>query len=216
VKPSVAISMGDPLGIGPEVVVAAIADPRVRAACLPLVCGDTATLERAARLRGVPLECAIAESGTVREPVDARAAGWIALSCIGNAARLVQQGAAHALCTAPVSKERVAQSAPEFVGHTEHLAALTGARVAMMMAGPRLRVVLATTHLALADVPRKLTAEQIAFVTTLAARELRRVRAAVARARPEAIAIGLLHGYAFAGHERRLARALGMDKADEE
>lgn len=169
----VAISMGDPLGIGPEVVALALASPSVRAAVRPLVFGDRAVLERAAAARKVKLDAELVQSGSLPATLTRKEAGTSALAYVDAAARACMSGAAQALCTAPLSKERVALSSPGFVGHTEHLAALTGARVAMMMAGPRLRVVLATNHLPLADVPRTLSTSRIAFVTGLAATELR-------------------------------------------
>ncbi len=169
----VAISMGDPLGIGPEVVALALASPRVRAALRPLVFGDRAALERAAALRGVKFEAELVQVGSLASRPAHDAAGASALGYVDGAAGACVKGAAEALCTAPLSKERAALSAPGFVGHTERLAAFTGARVAMMMAGPRLRVVLATNHLALAAVPRTLSTAQIEFVTGLAATELR-------------------------------------------
>jgi 4-hydroxythreonine-4-phosphate dehydrogenase len=157
----VAISMGDPAGIGPEVVAQALADPRVRAQVEPLIFGDSAVLRSAAALYRVPAP-------------EVRAVKGGALAFVNAALEAVLGGSARALCTGPLSKERVARSEdPRFVGHTEHLAVRCGARVAMMMAGPRLRVVLATNHLALHEVPSRLSAEQIAFVTQLAARELR-------------------------------------------
>ncbi|MGZ6126433.1 MAG: 4-hydroxythreonine-4-phosphate dehydrogenase PdxA [Myxococcales bacterium] len=170
----IAISMGDPLGIGPEVVALALASPAVRAEVRPLVFGDRDLLERAAALRKVKLDCELVQVGSLPPSPTRQEAGASALAYVDGAARACVDGEAQSLCTAPLSKERVALSAPGFVGHTEHLATLTGARVAMMMAGPRLRVVLATNHLALADVPRTLSAGQIAFVTRLAATELRR------------------------------------------
>jgi 4-hydroxythreonine-4-phosphate dehydrogenase len=169
----VAISMGDPLGIGPEVVALALASPAVRSAVRATVFGDRAALRRAAELRAVELEAAVVEMSRLpREPAP-REAGAAALSYVEAAARACLRSEARALCTAPVSKERVALASPGFVGHTEHLAAMTGARVAMMMAGPRLRVALATTHLSLADVPRQLAPDRIAFVVKLVSDELR-------------------------------------------
>ncbi len=169
----VAISMGDPLGIGPEVLALALADPGVKAQLDAVVFGDRVTLERAAKLRGVPFEARVVQAGSLVQNPSAAEAGAAALHCVDEAARAVAAHEADALCTAPLSKERVAISAPDFIGHTEHLAKLTGARVAMMLAGPRLKVVLATNHLALREVPLKLTSGQIAFVILLAARELR-------------------------------------------
>jgi 4-hydroxythreonine-4-phosphate dehydrogenase len=169
----VAISMGDPLGIGPEVVALALASPAVRAAVRPLLFGDRAVLERAAALRKVKLDADLVQVGSLPAAPARDEAGRSALACVDRAAGACGEGAAQSLCTAPLSKERAALSAPGFVGHTERLAALTGSRVAMMMAGPRLRVALATNHLALADVPRTLSTAQIAFVTGLCATELR-------------------------------------------
>ena len=201
---AVAVSMGDPLGIGPEVVCAALADPRAPPA---VVFGERAVLERAARLRNVAAPARIVE------------VAGSALAFVDAAADAVARGELAALCTAPLSKERVAASSPGFVGHTEHLAQRTGARVAMMMAGPRLRVVLATNHLALRDVPRRLTQEQIAFVTVLCARELR-TRFGIAQ--PRVAVLGLNphagDGGIFGDEEARviapaiaLARAQGAD-----
>ena len=218
-RPAVAISQGDPLGIGPEVVVLALADPRVRAQVDAVVFGDRATLLRAAALRGVSLEARVVQVGpsTVRpKPVDA---GALALEYVDRAARAVLAREVKSLCTAPVSKERVALSSPDFVGHTEHLARAASARVAMMLAGPRLRVVLATNHLALAEVPRRLTAAQIEFVAGLADRAL---RASFGIAAPRIAVCGLNphagDGGIFGGEEATLVapaiaalRAAGID-----
>ncbi len=174
--------MGDPLGIGPEVVVLALTELRVRVALDPVVFGDRTTLERAAALRGVTFEARLVQVGALSEKPSPAEAGAAALEYVERAARTAIAREAKGLCTAPLSKERVALRAPGFVGHTELLAKMASARTAMMMAGPRLRVALATTHLSLADVPRKISAEQIAFVAELAARELRE-RFAVARPR---------------------------------
>lgn len=174
--------MGDPLGIGPEVVALALAELRVRVALDPVVFGDRATLERAAARCGVTFEARLVQVGTLPEKPSPAEAGAAALEYVERAARTAIAREARALCTAPLSKERVALRAAGFVGHTEHLAKMASARTAMMMAGPRLRVALATTHLSLAEVPRRISSEQIAFVTGLAARELRE-RFAVARPR---------------------------------
>jgi 4-hydroxythreonine-4-phosphate dehydrogenase len=180
VKPRIAISLGDPCGIGPEVVAAALADPRVALACAPVVYGDRGALADAAALRNVPLMASLREV-TALAPAerlpglpagDGANAGAAALAYVDAAIDAVLAGEADALCTAPLSKHRVSLTAPAFQGHTEHLAARFGAEVAMMMAGPRLRVALATNHLALAEVPRRLTADKLAFVIRLTNREL--------------------------------------------
>ena len=166
----VAISLGDPAGIGPEVVAQALHDPRVRAEVEPLVFGDPEALQRSGKMYKIPTPPCVAVPGA-------------ALAFVDAALDAVLRGEAQALCTAPLSKERVAKlEDPGFVGHTEHLARRTRSRVAMMMAGPRLRVALATNHVRLAEVPRRLTTEQLAFVIQLCHRELS-ARFGVARPR---------------------------------
>lgn len=226
-KARVAISLGDPCGVGPEVVALALSDARVRDAVAPTVFGDRGALEAAARLRAVPCP------GEVREVTrldpgdrvpgkpagDGAQAGAAALAYVDAAIDAVRAGEADALCTAPLSKHRTGLRAKGFAGHTEHLAARFSARVAMMMAGPRLRVALATNHLALAEVPKKLTEEALAFVIGLCDRELgerfglARPRIAVCGLNPHAGDGGL-----FGDEEARLvapavarARAAGAD-----
>ena len=213
----VAISMGDALGIGPEVVVAALRDERVRARISPVVYGERLVLDRAARLLGVPFEARVEE--TAAEGSGAGHAGASALACVEAAARAALSGQVRAICTAPLSKERVALRAKGFAGHTERLAELAAARVAMMLAGPRLRVVLATNHLALSEVPRQLSTARISFVTQLASASLRD-RFGIAR--PRVAVLGLNphagDGGIFGDEEARIvapaiaeARAAGVD-----
>ncbi|MFN2549987.1 MAG: 4-hydroxythreonine-4-phosphate dehydrogenase PdxA [Myxococcales bacterium] len=217
--PCVAISMGDPLGIGPEVVALALTDLKVRAVLDPVVFGDKATLQRAARLRDVPFEARVVQVGRVSAQPSAEEAGAAAIDYVDRAARTVVAGEAKALCTAPLSKERVALRRPGFVGHTEYLAAMAGSPTVMMMAGPRLRVVLATNHLRLSEVPQRISAEKIGFVIDVAAQGLRerfgieRPRIAVCGLNPHAGDRGL-----FGDEEVRIvapavetARAKGLD-----
>ena len=184
--PRIAISLGDPCGIGPEVVAAALADPRVRAALRPRLYGDRGAFEAALTLRGlrssleeksglelIEVTSLAALARAPGRPRDGgREAGAAALAYIDAAIDGVLSGACAGLCTAPVSKHRVALAHPGFQGHTEHLAARFGARVAMMMAGPRLRVTLATNHLRLSEVPLQLTPEKLLSVIRLTHEEL--------------------------------------------
>jgi 4-hydroxythreonine-4-phosphate dehydrogenase len=91
-------------------------------------------------------------------------AGRLAGKAIARAVALCQSGAANAMVTAPIDKHALLAGGYDYPGHTEMLAALTGSDVAMMLASDRLRVVLATTHVALRDVPALLTADVIARV----------------------------------------------------
>jgi 4-hydroxythreonine-4-phosphate dehydrogenase len=172
----IAISLGDPAGIGPEVVARALA----ARADLPLtVYGDARVLARAARAAGVEpppparvqVVTNVADEVAPGRPNDASARAQLAYLEAATEAAL--SGRAAALVTAPISKEWIARAGFRFPGHTEYLAARAGdAEVAMMLAGPTLRVTLATTHLALADVPRTLSVEAIASAIRLTAEAL--------------------------------------------
>src|SRR3954470_14554515 len=177
-KPRVAITVGDPAGIGPEVAARAAADPRVLEACDPLVYRP-------------------AGGGTFPAGVLSAQAGRAAYDVIVQAVADAQRGDVDAIATAPVNKEAFRLAGLEWAGHTDLLAHLTGAsHVAMMFYSDALRVVLATVHIALADVPRALTQESLEATIALTARELPRFglaqpRTAVAGLNPHAGEHGL-------------------------
>ena len=189
--------MGDPAGIGPEVVVKAITKRAVAARIEPILVGDPGvwhdTAERlrtrltftngSERARSGHLAVAVTSQLAARyrqpgAPHGARAAaacGEAAYAAILEAARLVQVGRACALVTAPISKAHLVAAGHDFPGHTELLAQLCGGvPVRMMMVGTRLRVVLVTTHLKLADVPQHLTRDNVLQTVELTADALRR------------------------------------------
>jgi len=180
-KPRVAITVGDPAGIGPEIAVVAAADARVRAACEPVIYGPPA-------------------SATFDMGVVSADAGHAAYDAICRAVRDAQAGRVAAIATAPVSKSAFARAGLPWKGHTDLLGHLTGsARVAMMFWSEPLKVVLATVHVPLADVPRLMTADLLAGVIDLTARELPRFgvaspRLALAGLNPHAGEGGLLGG----------------------
>jgi 4-hydroxythreonine-4-phosphate dehydrogenase len=152
-RPRVAITAGDPAGIGPEVAAKAAADPRVVEVCEPIVY-DT----RDARVM----------PGTLSAD-----AGRAAYDAIVRAVRDAERGDVQAVATAPVNKEAFRLAGLPWAGHTDLLAHLTGARdVAMMFHSDALRVVLATIHIPLAEVPRTLTAAVMERTIALTAREL--------------------------------------------
>ncbi len=188
--PRIAISMGEPAGIGPEVTLKALTAAPLRHRVDPLLLGDVEVLRDAAERLDLPLRfCADGEAagrGAVavravsslqaRERVPGRpcrAGGEAAFQAIVAGTRAVQRGEAAALVTAPISKANIAAAGHDFPGHTELLTELSGARrVRMMMAGPRLRVVLATTHVALRRVPSLLDAELVGDTIAVTARAL--------------------------------------------
>jgi 4-hydroxythreonine-4-phosphate dehydrogenase len=157
----VAITLGDPRGIGPEVVRKALADPRVRDAIEPTVVGPDGT--------GQPADLVV---GTWSPGSSAADAGKLAGLAIRRAVRLAQSGAVAGIVTAPIDKQALAAGGFDYPGHTEMLADLTQSRVAMMLASDRLRVVLATTHLALRDVPAAVTPAAIATAADVTRRGL--------------------------------------------
>ncbi|MCC7194585.1 MAG: 4-hydroxythreonine-4-phosphate dehydrogenase PdxA [Gemmatimonadaceae bacterium] len=157
-----AVTLGDPRGIGPEVVRKALADPRVAAAVEPTVVGPGGTEQPADLV-----------TGTWTPGGPAGEAGRLAGLAIQRAVRLAQSGAVQGIVTAPIDKAAFAAGGFDYPGHTEMLAALAGAEVAMMLASDRLRVVLATTHIALRDVPAAVTPEVIAKTARITLQGLR-------------------------------------------
>jgi 4-hydroxythreonine-4-phosphate dehydrogenase len=154
--PRVAITIGDPAGIGPEIAAKAAASPRVLEVCTPVLYGRIYS-------PGV-------EAGTLSAE-----AGRTAYGAIVAAVEDAMAGEVEAVATAPINKEAFALAGLPWRGHTELLAHLTGApSVAMMFHADALRVVLATIHEPLASVPRLLTRELVEGVIRLAARELPR------------------------------------------
>ena len=177
--PRVAITVGDPAGIGPEIALAAAADPRVREVCEPIVMGPPPGLA-----------VAVGQASA--------AAGKAAYDTIVAAVRAAERGEVDAMATAPVSKEAFALAGLPWKGHTDLLGHLTGSPfVAMLFESEALRVVLATVHVALRDVPSLITRDRIERTIALTARELPRFgvvapRLAVAALNPHAGEHGLM------------------------
>jgi 4-hydroxythreonine-4-phosphate dehydrogenase len=183
-KPWIAITMGDPTGVGPEIIARALADFENGEICRPLVLGDRGAMERAITVTGeslelrtvntVPLE---AETGhgvihimplSNLSPVEMEygkpgtVAGEAMYSYVAEAARLCISGQTAAMVTGPISKEAMNRAGHHYPGHTELLAKLTGAKeFVMMLAGEKLKVTLVTIHEALKDVPELLTYEKV-------------------------------------------------------
>ena len=178
-KPRIAITAGDPAGIGPEIAAKAADDPRVRASCEPVIYGPPA-------------------GATFAPGVLSAEAGRAAYDAICAAVRDAQAGGVAAIATAPVNKLAFARAELPWKGHTDLLAHLTGSpRAAMMFWSEPLKVVLVTVHVPLADVPKLITAETLGGIIDLTARELPRFgvaspRLALAGLNPHAGEEGLL------------------------
>ncbi|MBL9037023.1 MAG: 4-hydroxythreonine-4-phosphate dehydrogenase PdxA [Archangium sp.] len=150
-----AISAGDPSGIGPEIIAKALRHPQVRRALTPLVLGD-ASLAR--QLPGVELRAVTRLAPADRVPgKPTRRGGRAQFAYIQAAIDAVKRGDAQAVCTAPVNKGQITRAGIPFVGHTEVFAEAFDTPVLMLMEGPLLRVALATNHLPLREVPGALT-----------------------------------------------------------
>jgi 4-hydroxythreonine-4-phosphate dehydrogenase len=178
-KPVVAITVGDPAGIGPEVAQKAADDPRVRAVCEPVI-------------------YAAAEGSRFEPGVLSAEAGRAAYEAICAAVKDAMDGRVSAVATAPVNKLGFSRAGLQWKGHTDLLAHLTGSpRVAMMFWSEPLKVVLATVHVPLADVPGLITPALLGEIIDLTARELPRFgiarpRIALAGLNPHAGEEGLL------------------------
>lgn len=157
--PRIAITAGDPAGIGPEIALRAAADPEVLSLCEPVIYGPSSDEELASFAPGrVSAESGRAAYDAIVGAVDDARAGRVA-----------------AIATAPVNKEAFAAAGLPWKGHTDLLAHLTGAtRGVMMFYSDALRVVLATVHIPLADVPAAITQGLIEEIVDLTASELPR------------------------------------------
>jgi 4-phospho-D-threonate 3-dehydrogenase / 4-phospho-D-erythronate 3-dehydrogenase len=155
--PTIALTMGDPAGIGPEIVLKALADPEVAPLACWIVVGDARVLRMAEQITG--LRRAASElratdalgdlSGFAFGQIDARC-GAAAVEYVRIATELCLKGEADAIVTAPLNKEAVSMAGRPFSGHTEYIAALCGATESrMLLASERLCTVHVSTHMAL-------------------------------------------------------------------
>jgi len=155
-KPRIAVTMGDPAGIGPEVVVKALADPGIADLADWIVVGDAVVARRASSLTGLDLRAELSgqsqlsdENGFEFGKLDA-ACGRAGLHYVKSATEMCLRGEADAMVTAPLNKEAVALSGVQFSGHTEYIAELCGnSDSRMLLVSERLRVVHVSTHIAL-------------------------------------------------------------------
>jgi 4-hydroxythreonine-4-phosphate dehydrogenase len=216
--PVLGVTMGDPAGVGPEIIARALAEPEVRRASRPVVIGSAAVMREAMGVVGSTLalhpvrdvaECRW-DAGTLEcldlANVDitmvpkcrvSAAAGRAAYEYIERGVRLAQSGAIDGIVTAPVNKEALAAAGVPHSGHTEILAQLSDTRdFAMLLMGKELRVIHVTTHVALRRVPDLVTTERVLRVIELAQKTMEglgrpRAKIAVAGLNPHAGEDGL-------------------------
>lgn len=196
-KPLIAVTMGDPTGIGPEIIAKALSRPDVTECCRVLVLGDVGAMARAIDITDAPLALQELGEGAFPEtsapgviylrPLSSLAArdmqfgkptaasGDAMFRYITESARLCLSGEAAAMATAPINKQAMNRAGHGYPGHTELLADLTGTRdYVMMLAGDRLRVTLVTIHEELIKVPSLVTREKVLSTIRITHRDLER------------------------------------------
>lgn len=185
--------MGDPAGIGPEVVLKAVAEAEIRRVCVPVIIGDAQLLAHTARTldlqcgydivrKGEPIPDQLSEplifhldniNGFIEPGVESAAAGRAAGGYIEAAVELCAAGSVDAIATAPINKRSLFLGGYSFPGHTEFLAQLTGTEeYAMAFVAANLRIVLISTHLPLAEAIRLVERDRIIRTVNLTHREL--------------------------------------------
>jgi 4-hydroxythreonine-4-phosphate dehydrogenase len=183
-RPVLAITMGDPAGVGPEITVKALSDASLYSRCRPLVIGSAAILKNAAQITGhgdmtvravaspgealyVPgtidvLDPGIDPAAEIQPGKVSAAAGEAAFQCVVKAIALAMDGQADATVTNPISKEAVNLAGHHFSGHTEIYAHYTGTKkYTMMLVHENLRVVHVSTHVSLREACDRVKKERV-------------------------------------------------------
>ncbi|HYI24653.1 MAG TPA: 4-hydroxythreonine-4-phosphate dehydrogenase PdxA [Thermomicrobiales bacterium] len=243
-RPLLAITLGDPAGIGPEVILKALQHADVYERARPLVIGDRQTLERAAAwvdatdftyevvneaaegsyTPGVItlLDLATSPEGGFIIGQETAEAGEMAVQCVFTACDLAMAGKVDAVVTAPLNKASMHMAGHTYPGHTELLAIRTNAdKVSMLLVGPTLRVVHVSTHVALEEAIRRVTPERVEQVIDIAQQScqafgIEQPRIAVAGLNPHASEGGLFGNQEATAIVPAIsaARARGLDVSD--
>ncbi len=235
--PVLGITMGDPAGVGPEIIARALGEPHLWRASRSVVIGDASTMREALALIRSPLalhparavsECRWADReiecldlnnvdmSTLPKAKVSAAAGRAAYAYIAAAVRMAQAKEIDGIVTAPINKEALAAAGMPHSGHTEILGTLSDTRdFAMLLMGKELRVIHVTTHVALRRVPDLVTRERVLRVIRLAQQAvlslgIKGPRIAVAGLNPHAGEDGLF------GDEEKLAISPAVEDARRE
>lgn len=197
-RPIIAVTMGDPAGIGPEIIIKALSMAEINRLCRPVVIGDAAVMKNAMKVAKVsPLvlnEIKRIENGNFQAGIVnilnmdnveisklklgkiSAEAGRAAIKYVERATDLALEGKVHAIATAPINKEAVHKAGYKFDGHTELLAKRSGAtNYAMMFLSDSIRVALVTTHIPLSQVPKELDKKKIVNLIKLVDKELHKL-----------------------------------------
>jgi 4-phospho-D-threonate 3-dehydrogenase / 4-phospho-D-erythronate 3-dehydrogenase len=184
-KPVIAITMGDPAGVGPEICLKAAADASVRRICAPVIFGDRTILTEVGRRCRIPVpkgsalvDFGLIKPGEIKPGRIQRAAGAASFRYVEAAIGSALKKQVAAVVTAPINKEALNLAGRHFPGHTEILARLTRARrICMMFASETIACGLVTTHCALAEVPGLITRQRVRDAIELTAEAVARLRA---------------------------------------
>ena len=228
-KPTIAITIGDPTGVGPEVVLKALTDRKIKQLCTPVVLGDEAVLKHiSAKCKMQIANCKIINLSHLNpkkltpgkpDKICAKAM----MTYIEEAVFMALGSDIDAIVTGPISKEAINKAGYKFHGHTEFLAHLTNTKdFRMMLAGKNLKVILVTIHESIKSVPKLLTKENVFKTIKITDDTFRRYfglkkpRIAIAALNPHAGEGGL-----FGDEEKRIifpaiqkARRLGINALD--
>lgn len=193
--PVVGITMGDPAGVGPEIILKSLNNKEVYQQCRPIVIGDAKILDRAQQFVNTNLEIitiediqeATYEAGKVYcldmnlVPADlpigqvSAEAGHAAFEFLRKAIELANEGKIDAICTAPLNKEALHKGGHIYPGHTEILAELTNTNdFSMMLSAPNLKVIHVTTHVGIIDAVKMINPERVYKVIKLADETLKK------------------------------------------
>jgi 4-hydroxythreonine-4-phosphate dehydrogenase len=188
-KPVIGITMGDPSGIGPEIIVKSLSDPAIGAVCKPLVFADAGVMREAVKLCGSPLKirpvAAVSDARFEPDSIDvydlknvdlasleygkiSAAAGRAAFQSVRKVIDCALKGEIDATVTAPINKEAIHRAGHFFSGHTEIYAHFTDTKkYAMLLADDALRIIHVTTHVPLREACKQITTERILDVIAL-------------------------------------------------
>jgi 4-hydroxythreonine-4-phosphate dehydrogenase len=199
--PRIAITMGDPAGVGPEICLRALAEPRVGEICVPIVFGDASVLERVGRELGLSTRFriirqkefpavaaeladpavldigAIADASAVQPGIVNAETGRAAFEYIERSIQAAMTHEVGAVATGPIHKEALRAAGVQFPGHTEIYAERTGAeRACMMLTSRELTCSFVTVHVGYRDVPGLLSVRRVLDVIELSADFVRKLR----------------------------------------
>ena len=160
-KPRLAITLGDPAGIGPEIVARALCEPGWDALCSFSLIGEARLFDRACDLIGQSLDVRIVPVSSLPDKPSLAQRGAYQYQAIAAGVNACLSGETDALVTGPISKDALNAAGYAYPGHTEILGELCDADPVMMLVGGPLRVIPLTTHLALRDVPDRLETDSV-------------------------------------------------------